>query len=311
MVLVLVLSACSAPAGLDPAKKDADTGETEEVEETEESEEETEDSEEETEESDLREDPENPDEGLDERPSGLALDDRIDIDLGSGDAKVSGTVKGKTESFKKDYDDIDALVFDAAEVFGVTLYEARYMTYVDGNRLLRPSELENVDEEVSELEDPDLDVSHIEFTETYEEGFIRGIGCDREEGILLLDVMQDDDEDHNLWRDVKPRIRNALVFRFNKKVLDTLHCVDDEGDAQDKLLSGEHYTCRKSNIEFVEDQLGTLGDIDRGDLKNEVVAGVPGRNEVLYFSCLNGVGEVASEDNSTVDLEDNSTNSTE
>jgi len=298
LVAMMLLLSCSAPAGLDSGKRDVKE-ETEEVEETEKEEEKEE----------TEEEKEDPDEGLPERPSGLELDDRIDITLGSGDAAVEGTVKGKYERFKKDYDDLDALIFDASEVFGVTIYEARYMTYVDGSRHLRPSEIEEVDEEISELEDPELDIDYIEYHETYETGFIRGIGCDRAKGLVILDIQQDDTQDHGIWRDVKPRVRNAIVFRLNKKVLENIYCEDDEGDAQDNLVSGEHYTCRKSNVRFVEDLQGTLADnIDRGDLQNEVVAGIPGRNEVLYFSCLGDAPvDINSTDNST---EDNSTNST-
>lgn len=302
LLVLLLLGACSAPAGLSATKKTEKNTTAEQQESpAEQQESATEEKPEPTQEEE--------DKALEiERPEGLTIKDRIDITLSGGKGTIKGTVKGTTKEVIKDYDDVDALIFDAADLFSVTLYEARYMTYVNGNRFLKPSEIENVQEEVSTIEDPTLDTSNIGYTLEQDTGFLRGVGCDRDAGVLVVKLFNDDEEDHKLYRNVKPQIKNALVFRFNKKVLDTIQCANSEGKTTELIETGKEYRCHKSNVDFVEDLHGTLAeDIDREDLKNEVAIGIPGRNEITYFSCPESPVVLAGPEINTTTNETNTT----
>jgi len=213
LVLVLILVSCSQPAGIGGAENK--TGDTEPV--VNETEEvvvddtvQVNNTEEDTEREEATdEEKANPTE---EHPN------RVDVKLGDGSAEIKGWFNNVHHEFDVPYDDKDAIIFDAADKWGVLLFDMRYAIYFDGNRHLRPSQVDSATEGIAQLKDGTLKVDYIEWVAEKDDGFIRKVGCDRNKGIIKFEVHNFMDIDLPIWRDVKPRIKGSLVTRINKEL---------------------------------------------------------------------------------------------
>ena len=231
--------------------------------------------------------------------------DRIDITTSGGKGHVKGTVKGISHSFDAPYDDVDALIFDASDKWDMSLFETRYIVWINGNRYLKPTQEKATEEAIAKIEDPNMDTSGIGYVVTKDEGYLRAVGCDRDRGILTLKIHNIAEEPVPMWRDVKPRIKGAIVFRLNKVVLGTMYCENKE-----VLEPDTEYKCRKSGITFIEDrQTSTIhDDVDYGDVKNQIVVQRPGVTEIIDFTCP--ATPVKAEESVEVNTTQNSTNAT-
>ena len=229
-------------------------------------------------------------------------DDRIDITTSKGKGMIKGTVKGATKELEMPYEDIDALIFDASKLFKITLFEARYISYYNGNRVLKPSEISVAKEGISSLEDPNLKVDYIPYEVEWSDGFLRGVGCDRREGILKLSIFNNLTNPVPLWRDVKPRIKGAMVFRLNRILLDGITC------GADPLQNRTLYVCHRSGVSFVENKQSIVSENSTySGLQNEVAVSIPGETEVKFFTCPSTVYKNATvpKQNATVNTTGN------
>ncbi len=210
----------------------------------------------------------------------VSADDRIDITTSKGKGLIKGTVKGVTKEQEMPYEDIDALIFDASKLFKITLFEARYISYFNGNRVLKPSEIAVAKEGISAVEDPNLNVDYIPYAEVWDEGFLRGVGCDRKKGIIKVGIFNNLSQPVPIWRDVRPRLKGAMVLRLNRVTFDGFSC------GADPLQNRTLYTCHRSGVSFVEDKRSVAStNTTYSGLQNEIAVSIPGETEVKYFTC--------------------------
>ena len=208
-------------------------------------------------------------------------EDRIDITTTKGKGHVEGTVKGVTKTMDTAYEDVDAILFDTAKLFKITLFEARYITYLNGNRYLKPSQLTQSTDAIAKHEDPNLDTAYTPYIMTWEDGFLRGVGCDRKRGIIVMNITQNSTAATPLYRDVRPRIKGAIVFRLNRIVLEGSYC-----EGKDSLEPDVAYRCQHSGLTFLEDRKFSVEtNKTYSAFQNEIAVSIPGDTQVKYFNC--------------------------
>ncbi len=217
-----------------------------------------------------------------EEPSTIASkEDRVDVTLGVDSAEVSGVLGGITRRFSTPYDDKDAIIFDIAREWNKKVADVRALVYFNG-RPYSIKAIKQAEEEVSRGQEKNAEsfnLSSIPFIKEFDSGVVRGIGCDFNKGLLRLRLANEFNEDLAMYRNVLPRIKNALVVYFNNKVVE-LHCVDS-------IASGEIIDCIKGNIVFAASKQGSVVDENAEFEVIDVLAVFrPGMNAQFPFRCL-------------------------
>ncbi|MBI4448814.1 hypothetical protein HY641_02185 [Candidatus Woesearchaeota archaeon] len=234
--------------------------------------------------------------------------DRVDVHLiksaGGNKSEVTATFGGKTQSFTLAQSDRDAVIFEVSKKFVKPLKLVRSVTYFDGDAYLRPSERESFSEALASDEDEKIDEQTIPIFIEKDDGFIRGVGCSLERGILRIKLQNDGEQDFPLYRDVRPRIKGALVVTLNTRVLAGIYC-----GGKDILKAGSSLDCIKSNTLFVRtrQKVGINENAtDVPKVKDFLVAYYPGYFEKVEFDCAPGI-KLLPKVNITVNISANST----
>lgn len=218
-----------------------------------------------------------------EGPSATTIseENRVDVVLGVDSAEVAGTIDGITRSFSTPYDDKDAIVFDVAKEWDKKVTDVRALIYFNG-KPYSVKAIKQAEEEVSREQEKDVEsfnLSSILFIKEFDSGVVRGIGCDFNRNLLRLRLANEFNEDLPMYRNVLPRIKNALVVYLNNKVVE-LHCVDS-------IAPGEVVDCVKSNIVFAASKQGSVVDENAEFEVIDVLAVFrPGMNAQFPFKCL-------------------------
>lgn len=217
--------------------------------------------------------------------------DRIDVHQyksgGSNKSDVIALFGGKTTKFTLDEGDKDAVIFEISKKFGKPLKLIRSLIYFEGFPYLKPSQLKATTEIVATAADEKLNPETIPFLVEKEEGFIRGVGCILEKNLLRVKVANEGDEDIKLFRDVRPRIKGALVISLSTRVLAGLYC-----DGKDVIPAGKIVDCVKTNVMFIRTrQKVEINEnaTDASNVKDLLVAYQPGYYEKVAFDCYPGI----------------------
>lgn len=211
---------------------------------------------------------------------------RIDATTQSTTSRVVSTFDGKTEEFTVPDVDHDAIVFDIAQHLGRGAKEVRPFIYINGGAYLKPAELKKALETVAVKEATTFNISSVPITKTKEDGFLRGVGCDLDNGYLRIDLANDGEDDVPIYksRDVAPKVKNALVISLNRRPLENMNC----GNTSFVLQAGLKMTCIKGQSTFISSgshnafQTNGSYDLSQPDV---VWANRPGYKEVIEFHC--------------------------
>ena len=203
-------------------------------------------------------------------------------------SEIDATFFGRNEVFTVPYTDKDAIIFDIAQKFGITLQEVRIAVSFDGQVYLREDQKEVAELEVKGQESifnesESNPYADLEYTFTKDDGFLRGIACDLENKVIKYKLTNFKDEPVNRYKNVKPKIQNPLTVYFNKKRLEESFC----GGIW-TMEPGETIECYHAGVEFVRSpQSGSVYDsIEYNtDLVDEFVLTQPGYNEHFTFVC--------------------------
>lgn len=205
-------------------------------------------------------------------------------------SEIDATFAGRNEVFTVPYTDMDAIIFDIAKKFGVSLNEVRQALYLNGQRYIKPSEAQKIEEEKDQQEifnqsksNPFTNISYSFFRPADEEGYIRAIGCDLSKSILKFELHNFKDVELKRYREVKPKIQNPLTIYFNGKRLIESYC---EGFWS--LEPNQTTDCYHSGVSFIRStHSGSVyGKIELNeDLQDELIATQPGYNEKFVFLC--------------------------
>ena len=233
---------------------------------------------------------EEPEETPDEDPVIEVQADRVDVHIarsaGGNKSEVTSVFGGKTQKYTLAEGDKDAVIFEIAKKEGKPLKLIRSVTYFDGIAYLRPSERASFTEAVSTETDATIEAAEIPLFIEKDDGFIRGIGCSLEKGILRVKLHNDGEKDFPFYRDVRPRIKGALVVTLNTRVLAGLYC-----GGKEVLKAGASLDCVKSNTLFVRtrQKVGLNENAtDTAKVKDLLVAYYPGYFERVDFDCAPG-----------------------
>ena len=217
-------------------------------------------------------------------PRDITINDRLDVDIRSSDARVTGTVLEVPYDFTVPFTDKDAIIFEVAKQVNKPLNNIRLIIYFDGNPYLKPSDKSKLEEEVQNiLPTKDIDeFKYINYTFSKEDGFIRQVGCDLENAIIKINFVNEGPEPVKLYKEVVPKIKNALVIYLNSKMLKNLNC----GGAEE-IGANSSITCVKSPVIFIRaGSPSTFGSATYDEsLQDHLVASRPGYSEKLTFEC--------------------------
>jgi len=215
---------------------------------------------------------------------------RIDVTTLGESSQIAGTVNGRTFDFTVAYTDKDAIAFDIHEKWGISLNEARLITFVDNNPLLRPSEKAELTEEFSSLaveeeffeSTENTRFTNITFDVTREEGVLRGVGCNFDEKLIKFKVYNPFNEPLPFFQDVRPRIKGAIAFYVNNRL------IIPSCEGKQALEFNESVDCVKANVFFVRSKdSNVIYDAANFEstLNDSVNIKRPGLQEALKFEC--------------------------
>ncbi|MEK6874539.1 MAG: hypothetical protein AABX52_02210 [Nanoarchaeota archaeon] len=216
--------------------------------------------------------------------------DRVDVHLiksaNGNKSEITAKFNLVTEIYTLLEIDKDAVIFEIAKRAGKPLKIVRYITFFDNVPYLRPSERKDATETIATKIDLTIRADQIPIFIEKEEGFIRGVGCSLEHNILHVVLHNDGETDFPIYRDVRPRIKGALVLTLNTRVLSGLYC-----NGKDILKAGGSLDCIKSNTIFVRNRqkIGINENAtDAQKVKDMLVAYYPGYFEKIEFDCAPG-----------------------
>jgi len=175
---------------------------------------------------------------------------RIDIWINkdADTTKVNGTFYSEKVSETFSYTDLDAIIFDLANTLNTKLDEVRLIVYVDGERYLKPTQSVVAAEAEAKEQQKTTDFAAIPVIFTKDEGYIRGVGCDLNQGLLKIVFYNNETEDVPFYRNVFPRIKMGLVTYINKKIIVPLYC---ENNSQ-VIPANSTIECIRAGVFFVK-----------------------------------------------------------
>lgn len=211
---------------------------------------------------------------------------RIDIttDNVTETARAEGKYEGQTVYKTFSFIDIDAMIFDLASLLDVTLDDIRLILYIDGQPFIKPSQSDAAVQHFAEIQEKETNFDNIPIIFTKDEGLIRAIGCDLNQSIIRIVYYNNGSTEIPFFQQVTPKIKNALVTYFNKKMAYPLYCKDDAV----VIAPNGTVDCIKAAVTFVRTPKTNIFDEEtsyNNDSQDQLVLSRPGFKEEVNFLC--------------------------